>query len=374
MSRPRRDSDGRFWALLCHFLKAAERPLKKCLRCAVHLRLSAPKLRVAPLDLDSAMNSWALIYNPRAGSFRLQILERLHAMLRHAGKHVRLMPTTGPGDAERLAHSAAAADRVAVYGGDGTLNEAANGLLGARAALIFLPGGTANVMAHELNLPTFAPAALSLLMHAKPVALRPGMLEQRAFLLMAGFGYDADVARSVSPRWKARLGKASYLAAGCARLLRRGVPLHIQGAPAPEQTAPQFGAQPSRLQAVSPQTRPPAGTMEIPSEWPSEWIVVSRARCYAGAFVLHAQAGLEHPQLGWTCIRRGRCAQFLCTRLAFGRTPSPNTAKQWLTEATYRVRAEHAFAAQVDGEFFGMLQEATVGLSSQSLRLCTLRA
>jgi len=76
-----------------------------------------------------------------------------------------LAETTGPGHATELARQASNEHRqlVVACGGDGTLNEIVNGLAtsqnGSRPALALLPGGTANILAKEINLPWDIPSA-----------------------------------------------------------------------------------------------------------------------------------------------------------------------------------------------------------------------
>ena len=72
-----------------------------------------------------------------------------------ADHEVELAETSRRGHATRLAKGAAAqgVDVVAVLGGDGTLNEAANGVVGTSTALAALPGGSTNVFARTLGLP-----------------------------------------------------------------------------------------------------------------------------------------------------------------------------------------------------------------------------
>ncbi|MBM3524113.1 MAG: hypothetical protein FJX57_14260 [Alphaproteobacteria bacterium] len=94
-----------------------------------------------------------IIANPVAGGQATRMAERVMAALRARGAAVRLRPTRHAGHARTIAAEAAAqgVDRLLVAGGDGTINEAINGLAGARTPLAIVPGGTANVLAHELD-------------------------------------------------------------------------------------------------------------------------------------------------------------------------------------------------------------------------------
>src|SRR5882672_8924944 len=98
-----------------------------------------------------------LIYNPTAGALKRDAgkIERLTQALARRGIGVSLLPTKRMGDATRLAGQSVndGAEIVIVCGGDGTINEAAQSLVGTETALAVWPCGTANVLARELRLP-----------------------------------------------------------------------------------------------------------------------------------------------------------------------------------------------------------------------------
>ena len=99
----------------------------------------------------------ALIYNPASGSGQPKeiqlprLLERLHAL----GIDARPAPTDSPGHATELAREALRQDASLVigWGGDGTINEIAAGMLGIETPLGVLPGGTVNVFARATGIP-----------------------------------------------------------------------------------------------------------------------------------------------------------------------------------------------------------------------------
>lgn len=147
---------------------------------------------------------------------------RLDAALadaRHAGWRITVVETTSAGAAEALAREAVSggADVVAVSGGDGTLNEAINGMMsepGCTAALAVIPGGTANIWAKETGIPRDPERAVQTMLAGARRRVDLGRAGQRYFLLMAGIGLDAEIVPRVSPALKRRLGAASYLVAG----------------------------------------------------------------------------------------------------------------------------------------------------------------
>ena len=123
-----------------------------------------------------------------------------------ADHDVTLAETSRRGHATRLAQGAAnvGVEVVAVLGGDGTLNEAANGLAGTDTALAVLPGGSTNVFARTMGLPNDPIEATGDLLAAlargaiSPVGL--GSANGRYFLFHVGIGFDAEVVRQVERR------------------------------------------------------------------------------------------------------------------------------------------------------------------------------
>lgn len=114
--------------------------------------------------------------------------------------------TNRRGHATRLAQGAAAegVEVVVVLGGDGTLNEAANGLAGTATALAPLPGGSTNVFARTIGLPNDPVEATGALLDAlsrrslQRIGL--GSVNDRYFLFHTGVGFDAAVVRQVERR------------------------------------------------------------------------------------------------------------------------------------------------------------------------------
>ncbi len=124
--------------------------------------------------------------------------------------------------AELAAEAARAGARLVVaVGGDGTANEAANGLAGTRTALWCLPGGSTNVFARTMGAPTrLGPAAEQLAARIAAPQIAPtttGTVDDRHFLFMSGIGVTAEMMRRVAarPALRARLG-AGYVAVGAA--------------------------------------------------------------------------------------------------------------------------------------------------------------
>jgi diacylglycerol kinase (ATP) len=178
------------------------------------------------LGLVSTMMRSMLIVNPRSGPW--DVRRELPAVQIHLEEHgwtSTLHQTERAGEATQLATQARdeELDAVFVVGGDGTINEVINGLAESPVALGVLPGGTGNVWAKELGLPTRSPRHLLPLLDAAR-ALVPGSTRRidlgkangRYFLQWAGLGLDADVTYAMEPRTRQqrRLGTLTYIVAG----------------------------------------------------------------------------------------------------------------------------------------------------------------
>ena len=134
------------------------------------------------------------------------------AELRRLGCEVTVRPTGGRGDAEQLAASADPNryDVLVVAGGDGTINEAVNGLRDARLPLAIVPLGTANVLAAEIGMATDPRTVARTIALGRPRPISVGVANGRRFLLMAGTGFDAHVVQHVDLALK-RLDRQSRL-------------------------------------------------------------------------------------------------------------------------------------------------------------------
>jgi YegS/Rv2252/BmrU family lipid kinase len=99
---------------------------------------------------------------------------------------------------------------VLACGGDGTLNDVINGLAGTQTALATFPGGTVNVWAREVGIPSDPVRNAALVWEGERRWVDLGRAGNRYFLLMAGIGLDADVAAQVTRPEKRRWGPLAY--------------------------------------------------------------------------------------------------------------------------------------------------------------------
>lgn len=144
-----------------------------------------------------------IICNPISGSGRgsyaLRELEQTAAWLSEHQLPAEVCQTEGPGHASLLAREAvhSGMEMVVAAGGDGTVNEVMQSLVGQRTALGVLPLGTINVWARETGIPLRLDQAREVLLHGVHRRIDVGRANDRYFLLMAGVGFDAEVARRV---------------------------------------------------------------------------------------------------------------------------------------------------------------------------------
>lgn len=164
---------------------------------------------------------YALLYNPIAGrGAASRVARTIHELLVDLGQTVTEGPSERAGHIEEMsAQLGREVDRVLVLGGDGSLREAAAGLLSLpvdeRAELGVLPFGSGNVVARELGLPLDPVAAGREIVSAKagPFDVAYAAFEDRpreVFLAMAGVGYDASIAAGIARARATKFGAGWY--------------------------------------------------------------------------------------------------------------------------------------------------------------------
>ena len=169
-----------------------------------------------------------IIVNPYAST----VSDRLRNLVVYALRgryHVHAVDTESRDHATVLCRQAAEEgyDVVVAFGGDGTFNEAANGLAGSDTPLACLPGGRTNVWCRIIGVPVDIVDATEHLLglaHAwSPRRVDLGQVNDRYFLFSAGVGLDASVVEQVDahPRLKRRLGEWYYTWTGINTFNRR---------------------------------------------------------------------------------------------------------------------------------------------------------
>ena len=182
------------------------------------------------------MKRVALIYNPSSGRKKLKRsgqIGQIAKIFSGAGLVVENCATTHPGSAISQAQQLADAgfDTIVACGGDGTFNEALNGVMrgASRAALGIVPLGSGNLLATDLRLPSNPLAAARALLGYKAREIRPGVIvsqgadgpERRYFIVAAGVGSDAELMYRTAVEAKERFGRNAYFLE-MARMALRG--------------------------------------------------------------------------------------------------------------------------------------------------------
>lgn len=179
-----------------------------------------------------------LIYNPNAKSGKsVCLIPEIIEFFKKNHIYLNTYETTAPGDAtEKAGKSKYEYDTIIAGGGDGTINEVINGIMSADtnhtdstnknkkpARLGIIPLGTENVLAQELKIPLDCLKACQKIISGKTIKADLGLVKtkekQRYFILMAGIGFDAHIAKKVEPKLKELLGSAAYVLTGMKEIL-----------------------------------------------------------------------------------------------------------------------------------------------------------
>jgi diacylglycerol kinase family enzyme len=191
---------------------------------------------IAPLETPAPTRRMLVIVNPYATTMSVR-LKHLVVYALQGRFDVEAVDTQRKGHAIELCREAAGEgyDVVVAFGGDGTVNEVANGLAGSDTALTCLPGGATNVYCRMLGIPTDVVDATEHLLRLadawQPRPLDVGRVNDRWFTFAAGAGLDASVVKRVDdhPRLKARFGPYYYAQAAIATFFGKYVvnPPHV---------------------------------------------------------------------------------------------------------------------------------------------------
>jgi YegS/Rv2252/BmrU family lipid kinase len=265
-----------------------------------------------------------LIHNPISGR-RSSLLQAVLARLEAMGCRVAVHETGRRDHAQEIAALASQADydRIVVSGGDGTINEAINGLTADSPPVAIIPRGTANVLAAEIGLGADPDAIAQTIVHGDPRTVSLGEVNGRRFLLMAGVGFDARVVATVSSRLKRAIGKGAYVVASAVQMLKGGFP---------------------RFQVLVDGVRHEAAS-----------VVVANAHYYGGRFVCAPEARLEDPRLQVCLFGHGSRLFVAVYGLALVMGWLPKAPGYRILPAT-RVEITQPAGAEIqsDGDFVGV--------------------
>jgi len=301
-----------------------------------------------------------LLVNPRVSRLRDGVAEEVAARLGTAFA-VSVVHTEAAGHATDLAREAAEAgvDVVAALGGDGTVSEAASGLVGSPTALACLPAGVTNVFARSIGMPRGPHAAARRLAEREAAgvllarAVDVGTVNGHHFLYTAGVGFTAAMAETAerAPDRKARLGQLHFAASGIAEIGRRYL------------------------------RHPPEMLVEADGiEERAVTVVVQNceALTYFGPRQMRVceRAGLATGSISLTLLRRTRLGDVagVVSRLLSGRPGAVErhpqvSSRPALASATVRSLDGAGLPVDADGEFLGTFTEIAFGVEPGALRV-----
>ncbi len=135
-----------------------------------------------------------IIVNPMSGRGKAaKNISKLESLLEKKEVDYKMVQTSSPGDAKTIASERRKDfDIVSVFGGDGTMNEVLNGLVGGNTPMSIIPIGTGNDFARSANLPMKMEPALDNILKGKPISYDIGLFNnERYFINVIGIGFDA---------------------------------------------------------------------------------------------------------------------------------------------------------------------------------------
>jgi diacylglycerol kinase family enzyme len=303
-----------------------------------------------------AKKKMLVIVNPYATT----VSDRLKNLVVYAlqGRYdVEAIDTKAQGHATELTREAAAAgyDVVVAFGGDGTVNEAANGLAGTDTPLTCLPGGATNVFGRTLGIPNDVVDATEHLLGIaddfRPRRVDTGLVNGRHFVFASGVGLDASVVERVDahPYRKARFGEYYFTWAAISSFNKT------------------YLVRPPRVKVEVDGKTVEAVTVIVQNSDPFTYFGTRPIRVCDGA-------GLDTGTLGLTVLRRATLLEIptLIPRLFSGRPGSVTRHRQVtgfdpVERFTVTTADGQPFPLEADGDFLGNFERVDYGIAPRSL-------
>lgn len=268
-----------------------------------------------------------IIHNPNAGPATRRLYDAILSRLKGQGGRLEILETARHG--EGLAAAAAAArsgrfDAVVAAGGDGTVHDAAEGVLGHSTPLGIIPTGTANVFAREIGLPQSPDRLASVLLKGEARAIPVGAANGRPFLFVVGIGFDAEAVRLFETEGSRRLGRAGFVWPVLRALLSHQ----------------------DRLLRVQTDRGHSA----------AQWVIVTRVKRYAADLMLAPDADLYQERLHVLCMRGSGPLARLSQLAALTAGHLRHAPGVSLVSASWaRIDGDRSTPVQIDGEMLGEL-------------------
>lgn len=153
-----------------------------------------------------------MIVNPVSGGGKVGgSVDGVADALRLAGCRVTLCHTRAVGHATQIARQAEDdTHAVLAVGGDGTVREVVEGLLGRAIPVVVMPGGTENLVARHLGMGTGPPNVVATVLAGRRQPCDVGVVNGRCFIIMAGMGFDAEVVARLTERRAGHISHWTY--------------------------------------------------------------------------------------------------------------------------------------------------------------------
>ncbi len=268
-----------------------------------------------------------ILHNPNAGPAARRHYHSTLTLLRDLGACTELVETSRHGEGMRVTAEAAHSgsfDAIVAAGGDGTVHDAAEGLLGGHTPLGIIPTGTANVFAREVGLTLSPERVARTLLDGEVRAIPVGQINGRPFLFVVGIGFDAEAVRYFETSGTRKLGQAGLVGPVMRALMSQSGSL---------------------LRVTTDRGRSEAG-----------WVIVTRGQRYAGGLLLSRKADVTQTKFylvrfgghgPWVRLRQLSALACGLVRYDPGVTIE---AAEWV-----RVESNTPVPVQVDGEMLGSL-------------------
>jgi diacylglycerol kinase family enzyme len=246
-------------------------------------------------------------------------------------------------------------DAVVAFGGDGTVNEAANGLAGSNTPLTCLPGGSTNVWCRTLGIPNDIVDATEHLLRLaddfRPFHVDLGRVNSRHFVFSSGVGLDASVVQRVDehPYRKAKFGAWYYTYAAVATFNSR------------------YLISPPRVKVTVGDRSLEGVTVVVQNSDPFTFFRNRPIRVGEGA-------GLDSGSLSLTVLKRASALELptLIPRLFSASAQTVQRHRQVegvapISTALVRATDERPFPVQVDGDYVGDFDQVEYGITPGGL-------
>jgi diacylglycerol kinase (ATP) len=281
-----------------------------------------------------------ILHNPNAGRSARRHYHSTLTLLREAGAHAKVVETSRHGEGMRLTARAACSanlDAIVAAGGDGTVHDAAEGLLGTSTPLGIIPMGTANVFAREVGLPRTPERVANTLLYGTAQAIPVGQINGRPFLFVVGIGFDAEAVAHFEASGSRQLGQA-----GLVGPVMRALVSHSD----------------SVMHVTTDKGRSEA-----------QWVIVTRVPRYAGGLLLSREANITQTKFyvvrfggHGPLVRLRQLSALACGLIRYDPAVTIEAA-EWV-----RIDSDTPIPVQVDGELLGTLP-VEITMHPQQLRL-----